>query len=272
MQPVIINHEICNQDGICSDVCPRKLIDCSTGVPVPVAGIEDLCIRCGHCMAVCPSAAISVDGVNPEDCQAVDKNRRATDHQLDHLMKSRRSIRIYQDRPVEREMIQHILDTCRYAPTGSNAQQVNWIFTDDQTKIRELGQLTIDWMKLAIATNDPLSTRLPLAGIVGGWEKGEDRLFRGAPLVLMTHSPEMGSLPLESCVIAMTYFDLVASSMGLGTCWIGLFMVAATQHPPIRRFLGIPSDHRLYGTMVAGYPKYKYQRIPARKQPSVAWL
>lgn len=272
MSPVIIDHEKCNNDGICSEVCPRKLIDFSTDQPLPVAAIEALCIRCGHCMAVCPSAAISVDGVNPEDCQAVDKNRRATDHQLDHLMRSRRSIRVYQDRPVERELIHRILDSCRYAPTGSNAQQVNWIFTDEQTKIRELGQLAIDWMKQAIASNDPLSTRLPLTGIVEGWGKGEDRLFRGAPLVLMTHSPEMGSLPLESCVIAMTYFDLVASSMGLGACWIGLFMAAAARHPPIRRFLGIPGDHGLYGAMVMGYPRFRYPRIPARKQPKLTWL
>ena len=76
------------------------------------------------------------------------------------------STRIYRDRPVDGEKIQQILDVCRYAPTGSNAQQVNWVFTDDQTKIRELSQLTIDWMKQAIATNNPLSKRLPLAGIV----------------------------------------------------------------------------------------------------------
>jgi nitroreductase len=111
-----------------------------------------------------------------------------------------------------------------------------------------------------------------LKGIVEGWDRGQDRLFRGAPLVLMTHSPEMGSLPRESCVIAMSYFDLLATSMGLGTCWIGLFMAAADRHPPIRHFLGIPGDHRLYGAMVAGYPKYTYRRIPTRKRFQATWI
>lgn len=271
MQPVIINHEICNQDGICADVCPRKLIDFSTKTPRPVVGIETECIRCGHCMAVCPTAAISVAGINPQECEPVDKKLHASTAQLTHTLKSRRSIRVYQDRPVERETIEKILDVCRFAPTGSNAQQVNWIITDDQTKIRTLGNLTIDWMKQAIASKHPMSERLPLANFVDAWENGDDRIFRGAPLLLMAHSPEMGSLPLESCVIAMTYFDLVAFSLGLGTCWIGVFMAAADEHPPIRQFLGIPDDHRLFGTMVAGYPKYRYQRLPARNDANVAW-
>lgn len=272
MGPVVIDHDLCNKDGICSEVCPRKLIEMMEGQPVPVDGIEGLCIRCGHCLSACPKGAISVDGSTPGDCEKIDKERQAAYDQLDHLMKSRRSIRRYKQKPVERRIIQKIMDTCRYAPTGSNAQQVKWIIAGDQDKIGELAQLTIDWMKEAIRSNHPLSARLPLASVVEGWDKGEDRIFRGAPLVLMTHSPEAGSLPLESCVIAMTYFDLVASSLGLGTCWVGLFMVAAAQHPPIRRALGIPADHMLYGTMIAGYPKFAYQRIPGRNQPQVVWL
>lgn len=272
MEPVIIDYEICNKDGICSEVCPRKLIEISEGKPVPVAGISNLCINCGHCMAVCPKGAISINGSKPDDCKKTDKKQQPTYGQLDHLMKTRRSIRIFKDKSIEEIIIQQILDTCRYSPTGSNAQQVKWIIVNDQDKIGELAQLTIDWMKEAIRSNHPLSTTLPLASVVDGWNKGEDRIFRGAPMVLMTHSPKVGSLPLESCVIAMTYFDLAAASLGLGTCWAGLFMVAAEEHPPIRRTLGIPTDQRLYGTMIAGYPKYPYQRIPDRKQPQVVWL
>lgn len=272
MEPVIIDYDICNKDGICSDVCPRKLIMMKEGAPVPIDGIENYCIRCGHCLAVCPKGAISVYGSKPAECLKMDKIQRATYGQLDHLMKSRRSIRVYKQKPVEKRIIQKIMDTCRYSPTGSNAQQVNWIIATDKNKIKKLAQLTIDWMKEAMASKHPLSTELPMASFIDSWERGEDRIFRGAPLVLMSHSPELGSLPLESCVIAMTYFDLVAASLGLGTCWVGVFMVAAAEHPSIKRTLEIPTDHRLYGTMVVGYPKYAYQRIPDRNQPQMTWL
>jgi nitroreductase/NAD-dependent dihydropyrimidine dehydrogenase PreA subunit len=272
VEPVIIDYDICNKDGICSDVCPRKLIMMKEGLPVPIDGIENYCIRCGHCLAVCPKGAISVYGSKPANGLEMDKIQRATHGQLDHLMKSRRSIRVYKQKPVERRIIQKIMDTCRYSPTGSNAQQVDWIIATDKDKIKNLAQLTIDWMKKAVAAKHPLSTKLPMSSSIDSWERGEDPIFRGAPLVLMSHSPELGSLPLESCVIAMTYFDLVAASLGLGACWIGLFMVAASEHPPIRRALGIPTGHRLYGTMIVGYPKYKYHRIPDRNQSQVVWL
>ncbi len=271
MNPVTIDYDLCNKDGICSAVCPRRLFEISEGFPVPVPSIEELCIRCGHCMAVCPTGAISVDGSGSDDCIKIDKKRRATYDQLDHLIKSRRSTRVYKDKPVDRNMVHQILDTCRYSPTGSNAQQVKWIIVDDRDRIRQLGALTIDWMREVIDAEHPFASTLHLSKVVEGWHRGEDRIFRGAPLVLMTHSPETGSLPLESCVIAMAYFDIVAATLGLGTCWVGYFMLAAAHYPPIKDILSLPAGHRIFGTMVAGYPKYSYQRIPVRRETQVEW-
>jgi nitroreductase/NAD-dependent dihydropyrimidine dehydrogenase PreA subunit len=272
MESVVINYDICNKDGICSDVCPRKLIEFSEELPVPVSGIENLCLKCGQCLAVCPKGAISVNGEIPDACSVIDKKKWPGYEQLDHLMKSRRSIRIYKDEPVERNIVERILDTCRYAPTGSNSQTVKWIIISEKDRIRHLGQLAIDWMKFAIETRNEWAAILPLSNIVKGWEQGQDTIFRGAPMIVITHAPEVGSLPLENCVIAMTYFDLASASMGLGACWVGLFMIAAAQHPPVRQVLRIPADNKLFGTMVVGYSKYAYQRIPPRNQPHVDWL
>ena len=85
-------------------------------------------------------------------------------------------------------------------------------------------------------------------------------------MVIMTQALETGSLPQESCVIAMTYLDLAAASMSLGACWVGYLMLAATQHASLKKVLGIPQDHRLCGAIVVGYPKYSCHRIPSRNQ------
>ena len=273
MNPVVIDYEKCNKDGICADVCPRKLIgiDGQTSEPFPKAEAEALCIGCGHCLAVCPSGAISVRGNRPDDCSPMDRKLWPAFAQLDHLFKSRRSIRIYRDKPVARETIEQLLDTSRYAPSGSNMQPVHWIVVTGRERLSDLGQMVIDWMKQAVASKHPLAHRLPLASVIEGWENGEDRIFRGAPAVVITHAPEVGSLPLESCVIALTYFDLAAASMGLGTCWIGFLMLAANFHLPLKAALGIPQDHKLFGAMIVGYPEYSYQRIPPRNQTKVVW-
>lgn len=273
MKPVIIDYEKCNGDGICADVCPRKLIAFAkeNAKPIPIPEIEELCIGCGHCLAVCPAGAISHKRSSPDECAKIDKRLWPIYDQLDHLLRSRRSIRVYKDKPVERKTIEQVLDTCRYAPSGSNSQPVKWIIASGRDRLMDLGQMVIDWMKDAIESKHPLAEKLPLSSVVEGWEKGEDRIFRDGPMVVINHAPEVGSLPLENCVIAMTYFELAAVSIGLGVCWVGFLMLAANLYLPIKEALGIPKDHKLFGAMIVGYPKYSYQRIPPRNQPDVVW-
>jgi len=271
MKLIKFNYDKCIADGICSDICPRKLIvvDDEDSKPRQIPEAAELCISCGHCLAVCPTSAITLNEIAPENCPPINKGRWPDYNQLDQLLKSRRSIRVYKNKPVDREIIDTLLETCRYAPSGSNAQPVNWIIVSGSGRLKELAQLVIDWMIHAVETKQPIAERLRLDVVVRSWNRGEDRIFREAPMVIMTHALETGSLPLESCVIAMTYFDLAAASMGLGACWVGYLMLAATEYTPLKEALGLPEDHRLYGAMVFGYPKYTYHRIPPRNQTKV---
>ena len=273
MEPVIFDYDKCNNDGICAAVCPRKLIklDAESSKPESIPEAAELCINCGHCLAVCPTSAIILKGVNSEDCPRINKKRLPDYEQVDLLMRSRRSIRVYKDTPLDHEIIEQLLDTCRYAPSGSNSQPVHWIVASGRERVNDLAQMVIDWMQQAVEDNNPITERMNLDVVVEGWKRGEDRIFRGGPAVMMTHAPEIGSLPSENCVIAMTFLDLAAAVLGLGTCWVGYLMLAASQHPPIREALGIPQDHRFFGAMIVGYPKFSYQRIPQRNQPNVSW-
>ena len=273
MEPVIFDYDKCNNDGICAHVCPRKLIalDAETSRPESIPEAAELCINCGHCLAVCPTSAIALKGVNPEDCRRISKKQLPNFEQVDLLMRSRRSIRVYKDKPLDREIIEQLLDTCRYAPSGSNSQPVHWIVASGRERLDVLAQMVIDWMQQEVDAKSPLAERMHLDVVVEGWKRGEDRIFRGGPAVMMTHAPEIGSLPSENCAIAMTFLDLAAAVLRLGTCWVGYLMLAAAQHPPISEALGIPQGHRFYGAMIVGYPKYAYQRIPQRNQPNLTW-
>jgi hypothetical protein len=59
--------------------------------------------------------------------------------------------------------------------------------------------------------------------------------------------------------------------MEIGGCWAGYFNTAATVFPPMQASLALPADHQVFGSMMIGYPKYRYHRMPCRKEPAITW-
>jgi nitroreductase len=92
-------------------------------------------------------------------------------------------------------------------------------------------------------------------------DKGVDVLFRDAPHLVLTSAPVKCPTPLADCIIALTYFELFAQSLGVGTLWNGLLKWAVDElAPELRLRLGVPEDHQLGYAMVFGRPAVDYQR------------
>ena len=107
--------------------------------------------------------------------------------------------------------------------------------------------------------------------VVKAWESGEERICRGALHVIIAHGDETWAFGAEDCALALDYLELFAPTLGLGTCWGGYLYTAINQYPPLFETLGLPADHHVYGAMMVGYPKFKYQRLPRRNPPRVTW-
>ena len=274
MIPVKIDPELCNQDGICAAVCPRKLIGFSPGDPLPrpIPEAEELCIRCGHCLAACPTGAVRVDGTGPADCPPYPEDLLPGPDAVDSLLRSRRSIRVFRKKALEPAVLERLLETCRHAPTGSNSQSVHWVVAVGRERMDPLAGVVVDWMRGLVEEGREPALRMGLDKVVRDWEAGQDRIFRGAPAVVATHAPDTSSLPREDCVIALTYLELAAFSLGLGTCWLGYLMLAARDHPPLKTALDLPPGHEVHGAMVIGHPRYGYHRLPPREEAKVVWL
>jgi len=69
----------------------------------------------------------------------------------------------------------------------------------------------------------------------------------------------------------MSYLELAIPSFGLGSQWNGFFQNAATDYKPLQAALGFPDNFANYGTILLGYPKYKYYRMPPRNEPRITW-
>lgn len=269
MSLFVVDKEKCKRDGICVAECPRIIIEIRDGnpVPTPVDGADELCINCGHCVAVCPHGAFSLETMALEQCPPVRKDWLLEPEQVEHFMRVRRSIRTYKDKSVEREVLTKLIDVARFAPSGSNAQPVRWLVIYDSDKVRQLAGLVIDWMRDIQKEQTQANGPSWVNRIIAIWESGIDIICRGAPHVIFAHAPKGDA---ANCVIALTYLELAAPSFGLGTCWAGYVDAATSLWPPIQQFLGLPEGHISAAAMV-GYPKYKYHRLPLRNEAQITW-
>lgn len=265
-----VDQSKCKKDGICASECPISIVRMGDdGFPVMLA--EALCINCGHCVSVCPQGAITLKTMQPENLAAIQENLLPGQDQVEHFLTSRRSIRAYKSRPVDRKALEKLVSTAGYAPSGHNTQPVEWLVVENPDEVRRLSGIVVDWMRYMIKEKPEMAGPLHMDMVVAGWDAGMDVICRGAPHVVVAHGQKKNPMAPAACTIALTYLELAAYSMGLGACWAGYFGVAATAFPPMIQALGLPEGHQAFGAMMLGYPKFKYHRIPLRKKPVVIW-
>jgi nitroreductase/NAD-dependent dihydropyrimidine dehydrogenase PreA subunit len=262
-----VDTSTCVKCGLCAAACPVNAIRAG-GIPSYRNDTDIACVSCGHCVAVCPRRALSAGGIRPEDCIPVNKDLAASKEQISHIIRSRRSIRAFINEPVSRDNIEQLIDIARCSPTASNSQLIGWTVVSGQEKIRDLAELTAKHFRDQAekrGTPNRWSTILP------DLEKGVDRIFRGAPALIIAHAPESYRFASVDGAIAITGIDLSAPSYGLGTCWAGIFMAALGENSGLRTEAGIPEGRICAGALMIGVPAEKYGFIPPRKKAPVVW-
>ncbi len=273
MSPINVDQEKCNQDGICVDECPALIIrmDPKENYPRPTPDFEDVCLKCGHCVTVCPTGALSLDWLSPEDCRPINPRLAVTPEQAEQFLCGRRSIRAFKDKTVPQTTLETLLEVACSAPSAKNQQPWYWVVVQDPAEVRRLAGMVIDWMRTVIRIDPKEAEARGLVRVVGAWDQGCERICRGAPHVIVAHADKDWGFGAEDCALALGLLDLYATSIGLGACWGGYFYKAINAHPPLFEALGLPSGHLAFGAIMVGYPKYRYQRIPIRNRPRVSW-
>jgi nitroreductase/NAD-dependent dihydropyrimidine dehydrogenase PreA subunit len=269
---LIVDENKCNKDGICARECPMAIIKRKdgNGFPQVVQGGEAICNDCGHCVAVCPHGALSHARVPIEKSPPIKEELDINVDQAVQFLRQRRSIRFFKKQPVEKEKLQRLIEIARYAPTGGNLQLVEWIVFTDEEKIRAIAGLTVEWMREALAkAAESVPPYFPL--VVGAWDKGFNSVTWSAPALVLASAPEEATTGMVDVALALSYFDLAAPKLGLGTCWAGLVEGALQASPAVREAAGLPEGHPFHYPMMIGYPKPRYSRLPERKAPRIKW-
>jgi len=268
-----IDEERCTQCGLCAIDCPAQCI-VMEGSNYPSIPEENMCIRCQHCLAVCPTGALSILDADPD--HSLDINGAfPSAESMEALIKGRRSTRRYKQQNLERETIEKLLKTAWHAPTATNAQGVLFTATLNKKATRALGKKIYAKLEIMLADLEPVEEEnlaLKYMRMAHGayCEYGMDIILRGAPHLLIASAPKTAPKPLEDCAIALTSFEMMAQSMGLGTLWDGMLTWALTDFfPELAEELGVPADHQIGYCMVFGQPAVKYHRTVQRVPPTL---
>lgn len=146
------------------------------------------------------------------------------------LVRRRSSVRSYDPaRPVEKPVLERILDAGRLAPSAANRQP--WRFL----VISSPGMLA----KVRSAYAKPWFVDAPQVLAVVG--KAADA---------WTRQPDGYNSIETDLTIAMDHMILAAANEGLGSCWI-----AAFHNDVLRRALELAPDDKLYAITPLGYPR-----------------
>lgn len=103
MDHIVVDRELCARDGICMAECPALIIrEDAEGYPILAPEDVPRCISCGHCLAVCPHAALTLAGLAPGGCVPVDDGPVFRPEAVVALAAGRRSVRSYRREPMIR--------------------------------------------------------------------------------------------------------------------------------------------------------------------------
>ena len=188
------------------------------------------------------------------------------------IIKARRSIRSYEEKPVPGEAISRMLEAARWAPSALNHQPLRYIVVTDRNVIDSLSKKTIAcagkvtrWLpllRLFVKTlrDKKLAEKIrERAASTSG-----DPIFYHAPLLILILADKKMFHAGGDIGFAAENMLLEATAMGLGSCVIG-FASLLNMDRQARKILGIPPGHRILAGIIFGYPK-THPRPPERKE------
>jgi len=288
IKPPEILDERCQGCGACEQVCPSQVFTRRSGRANVAYG--EACIACGHCWAVCPAeAVIQREVVTSTPCPAPGGAVRP--EMLQSFLRERRSVRLFTPEQLSRDQLTAVIDAGRYAPTGSNRQNVGYIVLRKPEQVEQLrcrvegflGDLfnkldnrAVAWgfsMKYGVDSLHELRAYAELYRFMGR------RRQRAAyfplpygPAVIVTHAQSGDASAPFNCAVALYNCSLMAHSMGLGSCFLGFLQVGVNLSRSLKSWLKLPAGHQCNGAMVVGRPAVKYRRLVERREPEVCWF
>ncbi|HEY9062536.1 MAG TPA: nitroreductase family protein [Pseudobacteroides sp.] len=147
------------------------------------------------------------------------------------LLKSRRSIRKFQNKEIEKEKVDTVLKSALLSPSSRSRRPWEFVTITDKKLLKRLSEC----------------------------REHSSAFLEGAPLgIVVIADPEVCDVWIEDASIASIIIQLSAQSLSLGSCWIQVRdrnhseNVSAASY--IKELLGIPAKYSVECIIAVGYP------------------
>jgi nitroreductase len=227
--------------------------------------------------------------------RATQFDQMPTTEQVMTLLKTRRSIRSFRGKPLEKETIESIIDGARFAPSGHNSQSTEFLVVQDRAVLNQVPATVIEYLKFEVKRfANPLFRTLALLAdresaesglheipgfkrMIRSFEAGADPILHGAPALLVFHARRTTGFADVNAQLALQNASLVAHSLGIGHFYTGWVLapcrapMARTWNRRIPDLIGVPPGNELYGALALGIPIPKFKNMIEKNPPQIIW-
>lgn len=188
---------------------------------------------------------------------------------------TRRSTRKYLDKEVSQELLEKIIETGRYAPSGGNSQSNHFLVIQNKQIIDHLVKMVeraFSQMEITENMYRSLQNSINLS------KKGGYVFCYNAPvLIIVANKKDYGNNQAD-CALALENMILEANELDLGSCYINQLKWLNEDQKILSylQSLGMNEDERVYGSLIVGYPdtndRKPLRKVLPRKGNEVTWL
>jgi nitroreductase len=165
--------------------------------------------------------------------------------QFPEILRTRRTVRLYQQKPIPWEELKECVDAARFAPSARNIQPMEYVVVTEENLRKEM----LSCMGLGGFISNVVkdySTRQPMAYIV-----------------VLVNKELRGNWTSHDCGLAVGNLVLAAWEKGIASC-----ILARINKDKIHSLLKIPGTHEIELVVTMGYPAEKPVAVEMEKDTS----
>lgn len=191
-------------------------------------------------------------------------------------IRTRRSLRRYDPRPIPRAVVEQVLDAGRWSPSAHNRQPWRFCVVENASTRAALA----DAMGARLA-DDLTRDNVPLAALAADVQRSRERLTGAAILIILCMSMRdmdvyrdvrratlERTMAVQSVAMAGQNILLAAHEAGLGACWMCAPLFCADV---VQGTLQLPDDWEPQGLLTLGYPAQTREKTREALETRTLW-